>query len=73
MGTSLIKDTYQSEYCTSSDSSTIFTSSRRRTVAVCGKPPCVAYIVVLTLTAHHQFSIAVTVRLTLVYTINEIV
>jgi hypothetical protein len=35
--------------------------------------PCIAYIVVLTLTAHHQFSIGVTVRLILVYTINEIV
>jgi hypothetical protein len=56
----------------SSDSPTIFTSSRCSTVAVCGKP-CIAYIVVLTLTAHHQLSIGVTVRLILSKPINEIV
>ena len=62
-GMSLIKDTYQCEYCTTSNSSTfspLLYAALSQYVAIHG----VAYIVVLT--AHQKLSIGVTVRLMIV-------
>ena len=62
-GTFLIKDMYQCEYCTTSDSST-FSPLLDAALLQYVASHCVACIVVLT--AHQKLSIGVTVRLMIV-------